>query len=56
MLTDAGSEWRDGVSSVAEVTPKSRSSAMGTVGLAVLVFAAGAFAGFIARLLWPRSR
>jgi len=26
---------------------------MKTVGLAVLVFAAGALAGFVARLLWP---
>lgn len=42
MLTDAGSERRNGVS-----------GAMKTVGLAVLVFAAGALAGFVARLLWP---
>lgn len=43
MLTDAGSEWRNGVSGVVK-----------TLGLATLVFAAGALAGFVARLLWPR--
>ena len=46
MLTDAGGKRRNGVS-----------GAMKTVGLAVLVFAAGALAGFVARLVWPaRSR
>ena len=59
MLTDARSIRRNGVSGmaneVAEVGATGR-SILATVLLAVLVFAAGAFAGFAGRLLWPRSR
>ena len=58
MLTDTGWEWRNGVISVADVTPSrgSGSSPLATIGLAALVFAIGALAGFIGRLLWPQSR
>ena len=55
MLTDAGTRRRIGVSGVAESTGNSGESSLGkVVVVATLVFALGAFAGFIVRLLWPR--
>ena len=55
MLTDAGYRWRIGVIGVAHDTVNAGGPTVGkVVVVATLVFALGAFAGFIVRLLWPR--
>jgi hypothetical protein len=46
-------EWGDGV---ADDVARSTHSLAGTLLLGLLVFAVGATAGFLARLLWPRPR
>ena len=56
MLTDGIAEAWDGVSGVADEVAESGGSLVGTILLGMLVFAVGAAAGFVARLLWPHSR
>ena len=56
MLTDGIAEAWDGVSGVADEVAESGGSLVTTILLGMLVFAVGAAAGFVARLLWPHSR
>ena len=56
MLTDGITDARNGVSGVAEEVAESGGSLVTTVLLGLMVFAVGAAAGFLARLLWPHSR
>jgi hypothetical protein len=56
MLTDSVVRASDGVSDVADEVIAKGPSVAGTLVLGVLVFLAGAFIGFIARLLWPHPR
>ena len=56
MLTDGIAEAWDGVSGVADEVAERGGSLVGTILLGMLVFAVGAAAGFVARLLWPHSR
>ena len=56
MLTDGTVDAWDGVSGVADEIAESGGSLVTTILLGVLVFAIGAAAGFLARLIWPHSR
>lgn len=56
MLTDGVADAWDGVSGVADEVAERGGSLVGTILLGLLVFAVGAAAGFLARLLWPHSR
>ena len=56
MLTDGSAETWNGVSGMAEEVVRKDGSLVGTLLLGLLVFAVGATAGFLARLLWPHSR
>ena len=56
MLTDGIAEAWDGVSGVADEVAERGGSLVGTILLGFAVFAVGAAAGFLARLLWPHSR
>ena len=56
MLTDGIAEAWDGVSGVADEVAESGGSLVTTILLGMLVFAVGAAAGFVVRLLWPHSR
>lgn len=55
MLTDGVADAWDGVSGMADEVAQSGGSLLPTLLLGLLVFAVGAAAGFIARLLWPRA-
>lgn len=56
MLTDGITDAWNGVSGVAEEVAEGGGSLATTVLLGLMVFAVGAAAGFLARLLWPHSR
>jgi len=56
MLTDGMTGPWDGVSGVADEVAEHGGSLVGTIFLGLLVFAVGAAAGFIGRLLWPHPR
>jgi len=56
MLTDGNAEAWDGVSGVADEVTTGGGSLVTTILLGLVVFAVGAAAGFVARLLWPHSR
>ena len=56
MLTDGSVGTWDGVSGMADQVARKDGSLVGTILLGLLVFAVGAAAGFLARLLWPHSR
>ncbi len=56
MLTDGSVGTWDGVSGMADEVARKDVSLVGTILLGLLVFAVGATAGFLARLLWPHSR
>ncbi len=56
MLTDGISDTWNGVSGVADEVAESGGSLVTTIVLGLAVFAVGAAAGFVARLLWPHSR
>lgn len=56
MLTDGSAERWDGVSDVADGVAERGGSLVSTIFLGLLVFAVGAAAGFIARLLWPHPQ
>jgi hypothetical protein len=56
MLTDGSRCVWDGVSDMADEVAESGGSFVTTILLGLLVFAVGAAAGFLARLLWPHSR
>jgi hypothetical protein len=56
MLTDGTAERWDGVSDMSDEVAERGGSLMGTLLLGLLVFAVGAAAGFLARLVWPHSR
>lgn len=56
MLTDGTAEEWDGVRDVADEVAQRSGSLVSTILLGVLVFAVGAAAGFLGRLLWPHSR
>jgi hypothetical protein len=56
MLTDGTAEARYGVSGVADEVAARGGSFLSTVALGLLVFAVGAAAGFIGRLIWPHAR
>jgi hypothetical protein len=56
MLTDGTAESWDGVRDMADEVARKDGSVGTTLFLGLLVFAVGAAAGFLARLLWPHSR
>jgi hypothetical protein len=56
MLTDGAADTRNGVSDVADEVAKTGGTFVTTILLGLVVFAVGAAAGFLARLLWPNSR
>ena len=56
MLTDGIEDAGNGVSGVADEVAERGGSFATTLLLGLLVFAVGAATGFLARLLWPRSR
>lgn len=56
MLTDGIAQRWNGVSDVADEVAEQGGSLVGTLFLGLLVFAVGAAAGFLARLVWPHSR
>lgn len=56
MLTDSTAESWDGVRDMADEVARKDGSVVTTLILGLLVFAVGAAAGFLARLLWPHSR
>lgn len=56
MLTDGFADAWNGVSDVADEVARKDGSFVTTILLGLLVFAVGAAAGFVARLLWPHSR
>ena len=56
MLTDGIADAWNGVSGVADEVAERGGSLVTTILLGLLVFAVGAAAGFVARLLWPHSR
>ena len=56
MLTDGVADTWNGVSGMADDVAERGGSFVATLLLGLLVFAVGAAAGFIARLLWPHSR
>lgn len=56
MLTDGITDAWNGVSGVADEVARKDGSLGTTILLGLLVFAVGAAAGFVARLLWPHSR
>ena len=56
MLTDGMADAWKGVSGVADEVAEGGGSLVTTILLGLLVFAVGATAGFLARLLWPHSR
>lgn len=56
MLTDGTADAWDGVSGVADEVVQRSGSLVSTILLGLLIFAVGAAAGFLGRLLWPRSR
>ncbi len=56
MLTDGITDAWNGVSGVADEVARKDGSLVTTILLGLLVFAVGAAAGFVARLLWPHSR
>jgi len=56
MLTDGIAESWDGVRDMADEVARKDGSVVTTLFLGLLVFAVGAAAGFLARLLWPHSR
>jgi hypothetical protein len=55
MLTDGTAETWDGVRDMADEVVERGGSLVTTLFLGLLVFAVGAAAGFLARLLWPHS-
>ena len=56
MLADGVADAWNGVSGVADEVAERGGSLVTTILLGMLVFAVGAAAGFLARLLWPHSR
>ncbi len=56
MLTDGAAESWDGVRDMADEVAERGGSMVTNLILGLLVFAVGAAAGFVARLLWPHSR
>lgn len=56
MLTDGVADEWNGVCDMADEVARKDGSVVTTLFLGLLVFAVGAAAGFVARLLWPHSR